>query len=127
MLLEVILKKDAPVLDILCRSGEFDPLAPILRNILGESVLDQEVHAGEGGDDKGQEQEKALTGGHVQETLSLRVLVECGSGGIAAAASDVAEQRGPIVSHEVLVVCVLIESVNETEKMEGRNGPLEME
>lgn|SRR5690349_8251706 len=32
MLLEVILKKDAPVLDILCRSGEFDPLAPIPMN-----------------------------------------------------------------------------------------------
>lgn len=104
MLLEVVLKKDTPVLDILCRSWELDPLAPILRNILGESVLDQEVHAGEGGDDKGQEQEKALTRGHFQETLSLRVLVVCRSGGIAAA-GDIAEQRGPIVSHEVLLVC----------------------
>lgn len=35
MLLEVILKKDAPVLDILCRSGELEPLAPIPMNNWG--------------------------------------------------------------------------------------------
>lgn len=35
MLLEVILKKDAPVLDILCRSGELEPLAPLPMNKWG--------------------------------------------------------------------------------------------